>query len=152
MRRGRRSARAHAASWGAGRLLRSRSQHMKTVLDILQAAGIGAAVGIRPFLPALLVGALAAADLGLAFDGPDFHFLEQPPFLLAMIVGLVGFDLVRRRGGDERLETGPGFYALAAIAVAVAALVGAGSLADRGHSVAAGVVAGVLCAVLALAA
>jgi hypothetical protein len=125
---------------------------MKTVLDILQAAGIGAAVGIRPFLPALLVGALAAADLGVNFGGTDLHFLEQAPFLLAMIVGLVAFDLLRRRTGDERLDAGPGFLALAAIAVAVAALEGAGSLADRDHPVAAGIAAGVVCAVLALVA
>ena len=49
---------------------------MDLALDILQAAGIGAAVGIRPFLPALLVGALAAGDLGVDFDGTDFAFLE----------------------------------------------------------------------------
>jgi hypothetical protein len=36
---------------------------MDTTLDILQALGIGAAAGIRPFLPALLVGALAARAL-----------------------------------------------------------------------------------------
>jgi hypothetical protein len=41
---------------------------------------------------------------------------------------------------------------LAAIAVAVAALEGAGSLADRGHSAGAGIAAGVVCAALALVA
>src|SRR5947208_776183 len=56
-----------------------------TLLDLLQAAGIGAAVGIRPFLPALLVGALAAANLGIDFDGTNFSFLEKPPFLLVML-------------------------------------------------------------------
>ncbi len=122
------------------------------VLDILQAAGIGVAVGIRPFLPALLVGALAAGDLGVDYGGTDFRFLEEAPFLLAMIVGLVVFDLVRRRGGEERLDSGPGLYLLGAIAVGVAALEGAGSLADRGHAPAAGVVAGAVCALLALVA
>ena len=33
--------------------------------------------GSGPFLPALLVGALAAGDLGIDFDGTDFAFLEQ---------------------------------------------------------------------------
>jgi hypothetical protein len=125
---------------------------METVLDILQAAGIGAAVGIRPFLPALLVGALAAGDLGVDFDGTDFSGLERGPWLLLMLVGLVLFDFARRRAGDERLETGAAFYVLAALAVGVAGVLGGGSLADRGHSVAAGIVVAALCAILALAA
>ena len=57
---------------------------METLLDILQAAGIGAAVGIRPYLPALLVGALAAGDLGVDFDGTGWAFLEAPWFLFVM--------------------------------------------------------------------
>ncbi len=125
---------------------------MDTALDILQALGIGAAVGIRPFLPALLVGALASADLGVDFDGTDFAFLEQAPFLIAMIVGLVLSDLVRRRSGDERLEAGIGLIALAAVAAVVAGLEGAGSLADRGGPVAAGIIAAVAAAALAIVA
>ena len=37
---------------------------------------------MRPFLPALLAGALAAADLGVDFDGTEFAFLETPWWLL----------------------------------------------------------------------
>src|SRR5215217_2569551 len=59
---------------------------MDFVFDLLQGAGIAAAIGIRPFLPTLLVGALAAEDLGIDFDGTDFSFLEQPPFLAAVFV------------------------------------------------------------------
>src|SRR4051794_27517401 len=123
---------------------------MQTVLDLLQAAGIGAAVGIRPFLPALLVGALAAGDLGVDFDGTDFSFLEKAPFLLAMLVGLVLFDLVRRRAGEDRLVGGRGLSVRAAIALVVAGLLGAGPLADHHHPVVAGAAAAVLCAVLGL--
>jgi hypothetical protein len=123
---------------------------VQIVLDLLQAAGIGAAVGIRPFLPALLVGALAAGDLGVDFDGTDFSFLEKAPFLLLMLVGLVAFDIVRRRAGEDRLDAGPGRTVLAVIAVVVAGLLGAGSLADRDHPVIAGAVVAVACAVLAL--
>ena len=122
---------------------------MDTTLDILQALGIGAAAGIRPFLPALLVGALASADLGIDFDGTDFAFLEEPPFLIAMIVGLVLVDIVRRRAGDEELEKGPGLAVLGLAALAVAGLEGAGSLADRDGPVIAGVLAAVAGAVLA---
>jgi hypothetical protein len=125
---------------------------MDTVLDILQAAGIGAAVGIRPFLPALLVGALAAADLGVDFDGTDFSFLEKTPFLLAMLAGLVAFDLLRRRTGEERLDRAPLTGVLAFLCGAIAALEGAGSLADRDGPIPAGIVAAVLATTLALVA
>ena len=56
------------------------------MLDLLQGAGIAAAFGIRPLLPLILVGALAAANLGLDFDGTDFVFLEEWPFLAGMVV------------------------------------------------------------------
>jgi hypothetical protein len=34
---------------------------MKLLLDLLQGAGLAAAAGLRPFLPALLAGGLASA-------------------------------------------------------------------------------------------
>jgi hypothetical protein len=125
---------------------------MQTALDLMQAAGIGAAVGIRPFLPTLLVGALAAGNLGVDFDGTDFAFLEKPPFLLAILVALVLFDFVRRRAGDKQLDTGNGLYILGALALALAALIGAGTLADHHHPIWAGILVGVAAAVLALVA
>jgi uncharacterized membrane protein len=124
---------------------------LDTVLDILQAAGIGVAVGIRPFLPALLVGALAAANAGVNFGGTDFSFLEKAPFLGAMLLGVVAFDVLRRRAGDGTLETGAGMLGIGAVCVAIGALEGAGSSADRG-SAAGGLIAGALCAVLAIVA
>jgi hypothetical protein len=122
---------------------------MELVFDLLQAAGIGAAVGFRPFLPALFIGVLAGADLGVDFDGTDFAFLEQTPFLIAMVAGVALFDIARRRIGDEGFDTAAGFAVVAAIALVVAALEGGGSLADHDHSVIAGVV--VACAGAALA-
>jgi hypothetical protein len=123
---------------------------MDTLLDLLQAAGIGAAVGIRPFLPALLVGALAAGNLGVNFGGTDFSFLEHAPFLIAMLVGLVVFDLVRRRAGDDALDSNAGIGVLAVVCAVIAALEGAGSLADRGHSALAGAIVGLASSALAL--
>ena len=70
------------------RSARRPSQRMDFVLDLLQGVGIAAAVGIRPFLPVLLAGALASGDLGLDFDGTDFAFLESWPFLLAAVLGV----------------------------------------------------------------
>ncbi len=119
---------------------------MEFVLDLLQGAGIAAAIGIRPFLPVLLAGALAAADAGLDFEGTSFAFLEEWPFLLGILVLVAVIDLVLRRRAD--LDTGPAVWLLLAIAVALGALEAAGSLADRDHPILAGIVAGAAAATL----
>jgi len=119
---------------------------MDLVLDLLQGAGIAAAVGIRPFLPVLLAGALAAANLGLDFDGTDFSFLEATGFLLAVVVLVAVFDVVTRRAGPEATEQRPWLYALLALALVLGGLEAAGSMADRDQPVVAGAVAGVACA------
>jgi Na+-translocating ferredoxin:NAD+ oxidoreductase RnfA subunit len=116
------------------------------VLDLLQGAGIAAAIGIRPFLPVLLVGALASADLGLDFDGTSFAFMEEWPFLLAVVVLVMLLELVARRRTD--VDTGPVMYALLAIALVLGALQGAASLADHDYVIAPGIVAGVAAAAL----
>ena len=61
---------------------------MDYLLDLLQGLGIAAAIGIRPFLPMLLAGALAARNIGLDFDDTDFAFLEQTGFLLGVVVAV----------------------------------------------------------------
>jgi hypothetical protein len=119
---------------------------MEFVLDLLQGVGIAAAIGIRPFLPVLLAGALAAADAGLDFEGTSFAFLEEWPFLLGILVLVAVIDLVLRRRAD--LDTGPAAWLLLAIAVALGALEAAGSLADHDHPVLAGIVAGAAAATL----
>jgi hypothetical protein len=116
------------------------------VLDLLQGAGIAAAIGIRPFLPVLLVGALASADVGLDFDGTDFAFLEEWPFLLAALVLVAVTDFLNRR--QANLESGPMLWVLLGISVVLGALMGAGSLADHDYVIAPGIVAGVLAAAL----
>src|SRR5512132_2945601 len=121
---------------------------MDFVFDLLQGAGIAAAIGIRPFLPTLLVGALAAEDLGIDFDGTDFSFLEQPPWLAAVVALLVITTIVVRRGGPDALERQPWAYGLATFAVVTGLLMAAGSLADHGESVVPGLIAGTLCAFL----
>jgi tellurite resistance protein TehA-like permease len=118
------------------------------VLDLLQGLGIAAAVGIRPFLPALLVGALATGDLGIDFDGTSFAFLEQAPFLAGMLVLMALATVTMRRSGPAALETGPAMWALLAISTAVGALLAAGSLADRDQPILPGIVGGILAAAL----
>ena len=121
---------------------------MDFLLDLLQGAGLAAAIGIRPFLPVLLAGALASADLGLDFDGTDFSFLESWQFLLGVLVLVTALDFVGRRAGRDAAERPPLLYALLAVALALGALVAAGSVADRSDSWWAGAVVGVACAAL----
>src|SRR6187551_3745083 len=70
---------------------------MDYVLDILQGAGLALACGVNPFLPVLLAGALASADLGLDFDGTSFAFLESWPFLLGVVIAVAALDAAGRR-------------------------------------------------------
>jgi hydrogenase-4 membrane subunit HyfE len=121
---------------------------MDFLFDLLQGAGIAAAIGIRPFLPVLLVGALAAANLGIDFDGTDFAFLEQAPALAIVLVMLALSTYAVRRAGPDAPERPPYMAIFAVLAVILGALQGAASLADRDHPIAAGVVAGAACAAL----
>jgi Domain of unknown function (DUF4126) len=121
---------------------------MDFTLDLLQGAGLAAAIGIRPFLPVLLAGALAASDTGLDFSGTDFSFLETWPFLLGVLVLVVVLDVVGRRAGRDAVDRPPLLYALAGVALVLGALLAAGSVADRSDEWWAGAVAGVACAAL----
>ena len=121
---------------------------MDFLLDLLQGAGIAAAIGIRPALPVLLVGALAAANLGVDFEGTDFAFLESWPFLLSAVVLVVVLDIAGRRGGTQTSDSRPVWMALLAAALILGALAAAGSLADRGHPILPGVLLGAACAAL----
>jgi hypothetical protein len=121
---------------------------MDFLLDLLQGAGIAAAIGIRPFLPVLLTGALASADLGIDFDGTDFSFLEAWPFLLAVLVMVISLDYASRRAGPEAADRPPLLYLLLALTLALGVLVAAGSVADRSSEWWGGAIAGLLCAAL----
>ena len=121
---------------------------MDFILDLLQGAGLAAAIGIRPFLPVLLAGALASADTGLDFSGTDFSFLEAWPFLLGVLVLVAALDIVGRRAGRDAPDRPPLLYILAAVALVLGALVAAGSVADRSDEWWAGAIVGVACAAL----
>jgi Domain of unknown function (DUF4126) len=120
------------------------------VFDIFQGIGLAAAVGIRPFLPALAGGALAAGDVEIHFSRTDFSFLQSAPFLLAMAVCAIVLALGERRLGAKRFERGPLRLALAAAALALGALLFAASLARGHYAVWPGIVGGVICAMVAL--
>ena len=119
---------------------------MDYLLALLQGLGIAAAIGIRPFLPTLLVGALASADLGVDFEGTEFAFLEQSGFLLAIVVGVAALGVIERRAADR--VTIP----LLAVSVVLGALAAAGSLDDVSATWWPGLVVGVAAAALGWAA
>jgi Domain of unknown function (DUF4126) len=99
-------------------------------LAIAQGIGLALACGIRPFLPALLAGALASDNLGLDFGGTRFDFLEQSWFLLAVVVALVVVALLERRRGAAAVAAGPTGAAIAGLALGLGALLCTGSMAD----------------------
>jgi hypothetical protein len=100
---------------------------MDYLFDLLQGLGIAAGIGIRPFLPTLLVGALAAENAGVDFGGTDFSFLEQAGFLLVIVVLVAIFGFLERRGRIDALPA----LVLAGVAVVLGALLAAGSVADH---------------------
>lgn len=121
---------------------------LQLLIDILQGAGLAGAAGIRPFLPALVAGALATANVGIDYEGTPFAFLEQPGWLLAVVLVLIAVLVAQRRG----LAEGPIESALQGIGVGLGALLFAGTLADNSDVWWPGLLAGGLCAALAMAA
>jgi Domain of unknown function (DUF4126) len=143
---------------------------MHLLFDIFQGIGIAAAVGIRPFLPVLAVGAFASADIQIDFKGTSFSFLQGTPWLLIMVACAIVLAVAERRlralndsdsgQSDEsrrglRRVTGewpPAVIVLAGVALALAALLFAGALARSHHASWPGYPAGVVCALISLAA
>lgn len=114
-------------------------------MDIGTGAGLSGAVGVRPFLPPLLVGALARGDVGVDFDGTDWRFLESPAFLLAILLLAVAWYMAERSGANQNAMRRAGLL----LSVVLGALLFAGSLAAGGHAAIPGLIAGVACAALA---
>ena len=71
---------------------------MDTAFDILTGIGLGAAAGIRPFLPALVAGAVRLGGLPhrLRRDRPR-RSSSRSGWLLAIVLALIAFVLVQRR-------------------------------------------------------
>lgn len=100
---------------------------MNFILDLLQGVGVGGASGIRPFLPALVTGALATTDTAVDFDGTAFSFLESPVFLIVLVFAAAVTVALEQRGKiAEPLGQG-----LLVIGVILGALLAAASLDDR---------------------
>jgi hypothetical protein len=121
---------------------------LRLLIDILQGAGLAGAAGIRPFLPALVAGALATGNIGIDYEHTPFAFLEKPVWLLAVFVALVLSVAAQRRGVSERVLDS----SLAGIGIGLGALLCAGALADDHFLWWPGLIGGGLSAALAGAA
>lgn len=99
---------------------------MRLLIDILQGAGLAGAAGIRPFLPALVAGALATGNVGIDYEHTPFSFLEKPWWLVVVAVALIASVVLQRRGVPERILDS----SLAGIGIGLGALLCAGALAD----------------------
>jgi hypothetical protein len=121
--------------------------------DILTGIGVAAAVGIRPFLAALVVGILALAKVEIHFNGTTYSFLQRWPFLLALLILALAATLIERRIGTDRGWRSPEVIALALCSAVLGALLFAGSLQARGtqhYAAWPGWIGGVLCAAIAM--
>jgi hypothetical protein len=114
--------------------------------DICTGMGVAGAVGVRPFLPALVAGGLAAANVEIHFNSTDFFFLQSAPFLLGMAVGAIVLALIERR----RIESQALTVVLAVISAALGALWFAGALDHNHYTDWPGLIAGVICAVIGI--
>ena len=118
---------------------------MRLLIDILQGAGLAGAAGIRPFLPALVAGALATANFGIDYEDTPFAFLEQPVWLLAVMLALIAAVVAQRRGVPERILDS----ALSGIGIGLGALLCAATLAEHDFIWWPGLIGGAACAALA---
>ena len=125
---------------------------MHLAFDIFQGIGIAAAIGIRPFLPSVAAGLLAAAGVEMHFDHTSYSFLQSVPFLLAMAICTVMLVLLDQGVWAQTLRSRAGESLLALASLALGALFFAGSLVRDHHSAWPGWIGGVVCAGIGLAA
>lgn len=143
-----------------------RPPFMSLVIDFGVGTGLATASGARPFLPPLVVGAMASADAGIDFDDTDFAFLEDPAFLLAVLAAAVLWYVLRRKAlksdaGPSRTHSGTidlsdlappegraAYWLESILAVALGALLFGAALEDGGTEGAIGLFPGLACAAL----
>ncbi len=120
--------------------------------------GLALAAGLRPFLPALLAGALASGGaLGVSFAHGGYEFLQSGWWLLAVTVAFVlayALQIVLRLApvidpSDRKHRNDPLAASLSGIGLGMGALLFAGTLAAHGDSPWPGVLGGFLVAGLA---
>jgi hypothetical protein len=123
---------------------------LSLAFDIGQGAGLSGATGVRPFLPPLLTGALASADVGVDFSGTSFDWVESPTFLVVVFaLTVVAYFADRANAADDRASgRSPMQAALAVVAMCLGAVMFGASLDEGGNTAWPGVIAGMVCALL----
>jgi hypothetical protein len=117
---------------------------MSVFLDTTTGMGLSGATGVRPYLPPLLAGGLARGDMGIDFDGTDWHFLESTGFLTAVLaLGLIAYLAERSAPNRRAVELFSGTLGLV-----LGAMLFAGALADGGTTSWPGLIGGAICAAL----
>jgi Domain of unknown function (DUF4126) len=120
--------------------------------------GLALAAGLRPFLPALLAGALASSGaLDVGFGHGGYEFLQSDWWLLAVTVVLVLAYALQLVFGlapvidpsDRKQRNDPLAASLTGLGLGTGALLFAGALAAHGDSPWLGVVGGIAAAALA---
>jgi Domain of unknown function (DUF4126) len=119
------------------------------VFDIFQGIGVATAVGIRPFLPSLAVGAMAAGDVELKFSHTPYSFLQSPVFLLALVLAEAVLLVLEWRAGG--LGPRAVAFVVGVVSIALGALLFAGTLCHGGHRGWPGLIGGVVCAGVGIA-
>jgi hypothetical protein len=113
--------------------------------------GLALAAGLRPFLPALLAGALASAGaLGVSFAHGAYHFLQADWWLLAVSAALAlsyALQILLRLSpiidpSDRAQRPDPLAAALAGIGIGTGMLLFAGTLAAHHDAAWPGLIAG----------
>lgn len=121
---------------------------VKLLLDILQGLGLAQAAGIRPFLPALVAGGAARADLLVDFEGGPFAFMENPWWL----AGLAAAALVALVMRNEITRHAPLTAAFQGLALGMGALLFSAVLAGDDYTWWPGIPAGLAGAWLSMTA
>ncbi len=125
---------------------------MHLAFDICQGIGVAAAVGIRPFLPTLAVGALAAGSVETHVKHTHFAFVAGVPFLLGMAVCAIVIALAERRLGPEKVAERRFGLVLAAVGAALGAILFAAMLCRGSYATWPGIIGGVIFAAVGAAA
>jgi uncharacterized protein DUF4126 len=119
---------------------------MDLFLAISQGIGISLATGVRTFLAPLVVGAMARADAVIDFEHTGFEFLESVWWLALMLAFVIVVWLIDR--SDVEIHDA----AWVVVSMGLGALLFAGALEDEDYFGTAGLIPGMLGALLGFAA
>jgi hypothetical protein len=120
--------------------------------DIFQGIGISAAIGIRPFVPSIAAGALAAGSVEIHFQHTAYSFLQSLPFLLVMVICAALLIMLDPDNRGPRLYGRSLTVGLSVVSLALGGLFFAGALVRDHHPAWPGWIGGVICAGIGIAA